>query len=191
MTSSTNQRQLTGLGTAWALGALLLGASGLLLRLPPVATPALLLLLVVALLLLDRTRPAVRAWAGAVPVGAILALHLVRFVGVWFLLLVQAGELPREFGVPAGIGDILAATGAVALLLTGVRSGPALRWWNLLGMLDIVFVVISAGRMNLTRPGSMHTLAVLPLSLLPTLVVPLIIVSHLELFRRERLRARA
>jgi hypothetical protein len=56
--------------------------------------------------------------------------------------------------------------------------------WNTLGLIDIVFVVSSVLRFGLKDWQSMHALRELPLSLLPTFLVPLIIASHVLIFVR-------
>jgi hypothetical protein len=56
--------------------------------------------------------------------------------------------------------------------------------WNMIGLIDIVFVISSALRFGLKDWQSMHALRELPLSLLPTFLVPLIISSHVLIFVR-------
>jgi len=58
--------------------------------------------------------------------------------------------------------------------------------WNLLGLLDNIFVVATAGRLFTSDPEGMQAMLRLPLSLLPTFLVPLIITSHMVLLRRLR-----
>jgi hypothetical protein len=58
-----------------------------------------------------------------------------------------------------------------------------------LGLADILFVVATAARLALADPASMAALLRLPLSLLPTFLVPLIIASHVVLGVRLALTA--
>jgi hypothetical protein len=62
-----------------------------------------------------------------------------------------------------------------------------------LGLIDILIVVTTATRLALRDPDSMVALLQLPLSLLPTFLVPLIIFTHLiiaiRLFRLQRVSA--
>ena len=168
----------------WFILALVAGGTGLVDALPPLAVPLVLLTLVATLVLLLHYWPLLRAWADGLDLRALVALHLLRFVGFYFLYLHGQGRLPYDFAVPGGWGDIAVAALAIPLLLYPGRR--ALWAWNIFGLADILFVVATAGRLVLTQPDSMHALTVLPLSLLPTFLVPLIIVSHLFLFLRLR-----
>jgi hypothetical protein len=126
-------------------------------------------------------------WLDALDLRAVVALHLTRFVGVYFLLLYAKGDLPFGFAVPAGWGDTLVAASAVVLLLKWPAVARHRRWlvvWNLAGFVDIILVVASAAKHALADPGSMAALLRLPLNLLPTFLVPLIIASHILIFVR-------
>jgi hypothetical protein len=122
----------------------------------------------------------------ALDLRGLIALHLARFVGIYFLILASRGQLPLGFARPAGFGDILVALGAAALLtMPLLRSSRGFLFaWNALGLLDIVFVVSSALRFGLRDWPSMAPLREFPLSLLPTFLVPLIIASHVLIFVR-------
>ena len=130
--------------------------------------------------------PLFRNWAATVDLRVLISLHLVRFVGIYFLVLGGRGALPEMFAKPAGIGDIAVASVAVVLLV--VPNIPSwqivLRIWNFFGFIDIVFVAFSALRSGLQDWQAMAPLRELPLSLLPTFLVPLIIASHVLIFVR-------
>src|SRR5712691_6668580 len=173
------------LGAVWLGLAIALGASGKLQTMRPPAPQLLLVGLTLALLLALAVSPRIRAWAWNVPVRGLVSLHLLRYVGIYFLLLYRNGQLPYAFAVPGGWGDILVATSAGLLLLNGPPSTPGRRVaytaWNGLGLLDILLVVGTAARLGLADPESMRVLFRLPLSLVPTFLVPLIIASHVVL----------
>ena len=135
--------------------------------------------------------PLLQRWTLTVDLRWLVLLHLTRFVGFYFFLLCSRGELPFAFAAPAGWGDILVAVLAVLLLaLSQARNWRMLIIWNTLGLTDILFVVMTALRLGLEDRQSMHALREFPLSLLPTFLVPLIIVSHvLIFFRASRLKA--
>ena len=150
--------------------------------------------LTLVLLLAGALVPGFRGWLAGLNLRQIVALHLTRFVGIYFLILYARGELPYAFAVPGGWGDIAIATGALALVLLVPDLAAHRTWvltWNLLGFIDIVYVVVTAARLVFANPDSMSALLRLPLSLLPTFLVPLIIASHVFLFwrlRRERVQ---
>ena len=113
----------------------------------------------------------------------LIAFHLTRFVGIYFLYLYSLRELPYSFSVRGGIGDIIMATLALVLLF-GARFRSAIVAWNLVGLADIVAVVVTAARSEMAVPRSMHQLDQFPLILLPTFVVPVIIVTHVLMLLR-------
>ena len=128
----------------------------------------------------------VHAWSLTVDLRALVALHLTRFVGIYFLILGSRSLLPSGFARPAGIGDTAVAIIAVVLLMFSTLPywRTLLRIWNFFGFIDIAFVVFSALRFGLQDWQSMAALRTLPLSLLPTFLVPLIIASHVLIFVR-------
>jgi hypothetical protein len=182
------------IGFVWLVAAVAFGASGRLSELRPPAPQLVLLGLTLVLLLAGALVPGFRGWLAGLNLRQIVALHLTRFVGIYFLILYARGELPYAFAVPGGWGDIAIATGALALVLLVPDLAAHRSWvliWNLLGFIDIVYVVVTAARLVFANPDSMSALLRLPLSLLPTFLVPLIIASHVFLFwrlRRERVQ---
>jgi hypothetical protein len=180
----------------WLGIALAVGATGRLASLPVPGPQLVLLALSVATVVVGTRVAPIRAWIDAVPLRALVALHLTRFVGFAFLALSARGELSPLFAERAGVGDIVAAVLALALIVSG---DPATRThrrlylaWNALGLLDFLVVVVSATWVATRHlvPG-MQPLLRLPLSLLPTFLVPLLIASHIFMIRRLRALGRA
>jgi hypothetical protein len=186
---SPSDRLYPLVGAAWLAVSVVASVTGRTAALQPPVPQLILVLLTVLVLLAFATRQNFRRWVLGLDIRAIPALHLTRFVGIYFLVLHRRGELPYAFAVPGGWGDILVA--ASALLLLSAPGGPARRpglllGWNLFGLIDILFVVATAARLALADPASMAALMRFPLSLLPTFLVPLIIASHVMLFWRLR-----
>ena len=179
-------RPLYALLLLWGALAAAAGAAGMVAS-SPVPPPVIAGSLVLAGLLAWALSARFRAWVRAVPLWALVAIHLVRFVGAWFIVLYRRGELPFAFAVPGGWGDILAAASAAALLVAAIPARtPARRRvllaWNVFGLLDILFVVATAARLYLADPLQLAPLTRLPLSLLPTYFVPLVVLTHLRIF---------
>jgi hypothetical protein len=170
----------------WAAAACVAGAFRLLAQLPAPAIP-------IAILVGIAYGCAVRVpWVGealrSLGIRGILAVHLGRFVGLYFLRLQAEGRLPAEFAERAGWGDIVAAAGALALIpwRDGPGFGRALAFWNWVGLIDLLVAVATAAWLNLTRPGSMAELSTLPLTLVPLFLVPILLTSHLVLMQPRR-----
>ena len=138
-------------------------------------------------LLLFFWRPA-RAWAWRVDMRWLVASHLVRFVGIYFLYLYARRELPYAFAVWGGVGDVVVSILAL-FVISVAHTRFALILWNVAGLMDILAVAFTAAHSETIVPGSMHQLNHFPLILLPTLIVPVIIVTHglmlVRLFRRH------
>src|SRR4051794_2948918 len=127
--------------TAWFLLAFAAGASGAVPSLRPPAPQLLLLGLTVATLIAAARVPALREWVAAADIRSLVALHVTRFVGAYFLVLYRAGQLPWDFAVPGGVGDILVATFALVLVAAWDPRRPGARRlyviWNIAGIIDI------------------------------------------------------
>lgn len=173
----------------WLGLALAVGASGVMAGLKPPA-PQFVLLALTAMTIFAGTRAgSARAWVDSLPMRAFAALHLTRFVGFYFLYLAGRGEMSPVFADAAGIGDIIAATGALALLAVGepVTAQKRRVWlaWNTVAMLDWLVVLGSIGAVIAQgRQDELAPLLRLPLSLLPTFLVPILIASQVFVFRR-------
>lgn len=174
------------LGAGWFLVALFVGETELLSRLPGPAPQLTLFGLTFGLLSAFWLSRSFRASIDHLSLRALIGLHLVRFVGIYFLVLQNRGELPRLFATTAGWGDIVVALGALGLIIAPAlqNSSRAVFIWNMLGLIDILVVVATAAGIAYADRPAMSALTRLPLSFLPTLVVPLIITSHVVVFVR-------
>jgi hypothetical protein len=179
------------IGPVWLALAMVLGFSGLLRQVRPPGPQIMIFGLTSGLIGAFWLSRSLREWLRALDLRVIVALHLTRFVGFYFLWLYSRGELPYRFAVPGGWGDIVVATGAAVILASWSGFGsrrPGLLIWNLYGLVDILFVVATAATEGRANPTSMAALLRLPLSLLATFLVPLIISSHVLMFARLRAR---
>jgi hypothetical protein len=176
--------------TIWLALAVFAGTQNLLEPLLPPPLPlALIAALTVAILTVAVTSAWFRQWLMTVDVRALVLVHVTRFAaGLSFLVLYGRGALPYAFAVPGGVGDIIVAVMAIGVVLATDGRSTRGRWllgaWNLLGLADILMVVATAVRIGVADPGSMAALLRLPLSLLPTWLVPIIIATHLIIFVR-------
>ncbi len=177
----TNNRALQIL-LAWFVAAAIFVWAGALRLFGPPFPQLVLVSLVLILALAYAFRPSFHKWVNGLPSRPILFLNLTRFIGAYFLVLYDRGELPYAFAVLGGWGDIVVASLALALILV-FRGGPPVRSasfqvWNLIGLADILFVVATAARAAAAGSGAMSPLLELPLGLLPTFLVPLLIFTH-------------
>ncbi len=174
----------------WYVLAIFAGGSGLTSRMAPPLPQIVLFGLVVLLLLLYWFFHSFRKWILSVNIKLLVVVHLTRFIGFYFLYLYSQGLLPYDFAVLGGWGDIIVASCALLVILLAPLAGKS-GWliyfvWNLIGLVDILFVVATAARLATVDPQSMGELLKLPLSLLPTFLVPIIIFTHIIIFIRLR-----
>ena len=193
MSQSSSRPFLTFVGM-WFVAACIAGLTGRVAAMTPPLPQVMIGALTLALILSGAFHPGLRAWLAQVNLRGFVAFHLTRYVGIAFLVLYERGQMSGEFAVTAGWGDIVAATGALAivLFLRDPMSKPSLfALWNALGLADILLVVITATRIALHSPEGVQALLVFPMSLVPTFVVPLLIASHaLMIWRLRRLRVK-
>ena len=171
---------------AWLAVATVAIALGALRRVPP---PLVLVSLALIMTGLALGHPAVRLWGGVADLRLFLLPHLVRVVGVAFLILVARGTLSPVF-TPIGWGDLVAAVGALGLLVIGPPSHrPSSRWWawmawSVFGLADMGYLVLTALRVGLRAPEQFTLFRELPFGWLPTFAVPVIIVTHVLILSR-------
>ena len=125
--------------------------------------------------------PALRKQTRANALRPLLLLHSFRFIGLAFLVPgVVSPDLPAGFARPAAYGDLIAAVLAL-LALAGLQSrlGIGLVWaFNLWGSADLLYAYYQ-GRVGVgVVPGQLGAAY-----FIPTVVVPLLLVTHGLVFR--------
>ncbi len=124
--------------------------------------------------------PELRLRQRAEALRPVLILHSFRFIGLAFLIPgVVSPDLPSTFAHSAAYGDIIAAMLALlSLLLLPSAAGVAGAWiFSVWGSADILNAFYQANRSGLLagQLGAAY--------FLPTLVVPLLLITHGLAFR--------
>jgi hypothetical protein len=118
----------------------------------------------------------------------LLVLHLFRFIGLCFLVPgVVAPDIPMAFVRSAAYGDIITALLALITLATlRSRVGTVFAWvFSLWGTWDLVraFYLARVSGLVAGQLGAAY--------FIPTVVVPLLLVTHIMVFRVLLRRSRA
>jgi hypothetical protein len=126
--------------------------------------------------------PALRRQGRAEALRPILLLHSFRFVGLAFLVPgVVSPDLPPTFARPAAYGDL--ATAILALLALAAlpgRLGLILTWaFNVLGSADLLHAFYKADRAGVGLEPGLQGAAYF----IPTVLVPLLLITHGLVFR--------
>lgn len=174
---------------AWLIAALFTGHFQWLRPVGGAALQLILLGLAAALLAAYHRRSVLRAWIDGLDLRALVLLHLTRFVGFFFLVLHERGALPHAFAVPAGWGDIVTASLALLVCfvpMAEVQRLRAINLWNMIGLADLLLMVLAGVRLGLADPAQLWALGVLPLSLVPTFLGPLLLATHVIIHLRVR-----
>jgi len=143
--------------------------------------------------------PAFRHAVLSVPLFALIGVNGVRIARVFFLILHAEGRLAAPFAISAGWGDIIAGAIAIPLVALMTWKGTAPRWllgsWNALGILDLI-TAIALGALSapgtpfqvFTEAPGTNAMGTLPWVIIPAILVPLFLLTHLAI--AVRLRAR-
>lgn len=131
-----------------------------------------------------------RQFALALNPRILTSIQAWRMVGFTFVLLEARNVLPSVFAWPAGYGDM--TIGATAAFVAWKLAEPAHRGsfilWQMLGILDLIMAVSLGTTAGLLVPQgpSMVAMTVLPLSLIPTFLVPLFFMFHVICIAQAR-----
>jgi hypothetical protein len=158
--------------------------------LPPVALGLAALMPIAAFLLWFWASPGFREFALSLNPRTLTFVQSWRLGGFTFLVLYSAGILPGAFALPAGWGDIAIGATAplVAMGLVSFSRRGAFILWQIVGMFDLVLAVTMGAVTSMLWPHGVNTavMAALPLSLIPTFVVPLLLMLHITCIAQAR-----
>ena len=125
----------------------------------------------------------------AVPPPWVVGVQCYRVLGVIFLILYGAGQLPGLFAWPAGLGDVL--VGVLApVVATAYARGPRekrdlVAAWNIFGLVDLL-VAVTTGFLTAPSPVQFFAfvrpnelISAFPLVLIPTYLVPASVLLHM------------
>jgi hypothetical protein len=128
------------------------------------------------------------------PMWLLVGVHVVRLLGISFIVLYAAHRLPAPFAPVAGWGDIF--VGATAVLVAWftyrrLRNAQPTVWiWNIIGTADLIAavglgVISSPGpqRLIFAEPSA-AIMTTLPWLLIPGFLVPLLFAVHIGIFVR-------
>jgi hypothetical protein len=131
-----------------------------------------------------------------VPIWLLVGVHVVRILGISFIVLYGSHRLPAPFAPVAGWGDIFVGITAPVVAWLAYRQAANLRpiiWiWNLIGTIDLLAAVglgvtSSPGpaRLIFAEPSS-AIMSTLPWLIIPGFLVPLLFAVHIGIFVRLR-----
>jgi hypothetical protein len=128
-----------------------------------------------------------RAWLSDFDIRWLVAPHLVRLIGIYFVLLHKDGQALDTLAILAGWGEVWAAATAFAIIFLPLRR-TMFRWvvlvWNLAGLLNAIALIGITLLSPLNGPGALEAIRCLPLSLLPTFIMPILVFTHILIFTR-------
>lgn len=181
-------RVLLALG-AWKLGGLAIALSGVLWTVPQLL-PLWVLGTLVGGSVAYRRIPAFRSFADGLDLRGVILVHVLR-VPIGAYIVAESGVVPELFADRAGPGDIaaglLALAAVAAVPVTTRLRRRALVAWCVFGMADLALAFGTAQYLLFVAGDPrMHLVGELPWALLPTLLVPLMLASHLLVLARVR-----
>jgi hypothetical protein len=127
-----------------------------------------------------------------IPLATLIRFHIIRFIGIFFLLTYAYGALPKYFAITGGIGDIVAAISAIFVANYAAQAKPNYKIvvviWNIVGLLDILNV-IAAGLITTKLALANGTQGVLeianfPFCLIPAFAPATILFLHICIFKK-------
>jgi hypothetical protein len=182
---------------AWLFLALFLGWQGIFRSALNQQVPSIALAIGIPILvgaLFIRGSKLARGIIAEVPQSQLVAFQFYRVLGVIFLVLSAAGQLPGIFALPAGWGDVMVGLTAIMVGARVARSDhdQLVILWNWLGLSDLTIAIVTGflsapSRYQLFSLDSPNVLiGSFPLVMIPIFAVPLSIVLHLASLSKIR-----
>jgi hypothetical protein len=129
----------------------------------------------------------------SITLESLVAIHIFRLVGIFFIILYFYHLLPSNFAFSADLGDIITALLAlpVAWMVSKRKTGwkPIVYAWNIFGMLDIINVLVLAViiAQNGIASGNnqdLREMTVFPFVWFPAFAPGTILFLHVAVFRK-------
>ena len=128
----------------------------------------------------------------SITLESLIALHIFRVLGVFFILLYFYQLLPRDFAFSAGMGDIITAILALPVAKMVSKGKPgSLKMayaWNIFGTLDIitllVIAIINAKNAIVTGELGPPEMTIFPFVWFPAFAPATILFLHTAIFRK-------
>lgn len=126
---------------------------------------------------------------------SLIFIHVFRFVGIFFFITYSYGALPWNFALAGGAGDIIAAAlGCYAIYALNNQKSYAIRLtyiWNIVGLLDIINVIITAiivTKISIANNEvGVAEFATFPFSWIPSFAPATIIFLHIGVFQKLKM----
>lgn len=189
--SSDLVRRLILIGAIWLLAIVLAGAAGVFESgpgRPPLVLLAAIVVPPVLFLFAYRGSAALRGFVLSLDLRLLTAVQAWRVLGGMFLVLYAFNLRPALFAFLAGLGDVAVGVAAVFVLQAMLHGHPnwrrRVRLLNLGGLLDFVGaittgVLTSTSSLGVFAPATpMPSMGMMPLSLVPSFLVPLWTIIH-------------
>ena len=157
---------------------------------PPVALGLAVLIPILVFWIWFKSSAGLREFALSLDPRVLTIVQSWRIAGFVFVVLYFYGILPGMFANPAGWGDIAIGLTApwVAMKLAEPGHRKGFIFWNALGLLDLIVAVTTGTTSGLVHPGGLaaDAMTVLPLSIVPTFLVPLFGILHIIVIAQAR-----
>jgi len=117
---------------------------------------------------------------------SLIAVHVFRVLGIFFILLYCYHLLPARFAFAAGLGDIITAILALPVARMVTKGSPgrftAVYAWNILGIIDIINLLVIAVMTGAN--GNLREMTIFPFVWFPAFAPATILFLHTAVFRK-------